>query len=181
MSEPIEIDLPPHKDEPAPRYYNRDEPVSTNYLHIELSKDLNVEALTEEIKKGMDRAAAQIRGQGHREQEKQDDAYRDWCRENGFQWMHVDPPGPNRKIRWIAPDGTMQECDAPLPQKYYFQASNPIAMDEQSVRSLIREEVHRALYPDAALANPHEHRRIEMTEESGKKWRGVLYAVDEGE
>ena len=47
------------------------------------------------------------------------------------------------------------------------------------LRTLIREEVHRALYPAAEMANPHEHRRIEMTEQDGRKWRGVLYLVEE--
>lgn len=54
-------------------------------------------------------------------------------------------------------------------------------VETERLRKVVREEVHRALYPDAALANPHEHMRVEMTTEQGEKWRGVLYAVDEGE
>ena len=95
-----------------------------------------------------------------------------------FPFMQVDPPGPNRKIRWEAPDGTMHEQDAPPAQKYLFTAPKPVEMDEQRIRAIVREEVHRALYPVAEMANPHEHRRIEMTEESGRKWRGVLYLVE---
>jgi len=52
-------------------------------------------------------------------------------------------------------------------------------IDEETLRKFVREEVHRALYPAAEMANPHEHRRIEMVEETGRKWRGVLYLVEE--
>lgn len=52
------------------------------------------------------------------------------------------------------------------------------ALSEDDLRTMIREEVHRALYPTAEMANPHRHRRIEMTTEQGKKWRGVLYLVE---
>lgn len=51
-------------------------------------------------------------------------------------------------------------------------------LTEDRVRALIREEVHRTIYPTAEMVNPHVHRRIEMTEESGDKWRGVLYKVE---
>lgn len=54
-------------------------------------------------------------------------------------------------------------------------------IDDEQLSKLVREAVHRALYPTAEMANPHEHRRIEMTEQDGKKWRGVLYAVDQNE
>lgn len=54
-------------------------------------------------------------------------------------------------------------------------------VETERLRKVVREEVHRALYPDAALANPHEHRRIEMTEQDGKKWRGVLYRIGDDE
>lgn len=57
--------------------------------------------------------------------------------------------------------------------------ANICVLDGQQLRKLVREEVHRALYPSAEMANPHEHRRIEMVEENGKKWRGVLYAVED--
>jgi hypothetical protein len=46
------------------------------------------------------------------------------------------------------------------------------------IRAFIREEVHRALYPVAEMANPHEHMRVEMVTEQGKRWRGVLYGVE---
>lgn len=51
-------------------------------------------------------------------------------------------------------------------------------IDDEQLRLLVREEVHRAIYPVAELTNPHEHRRIEMVEESGLHWRGVLYATN---
>lgn len=54
-------------------------------------------------------------------------------------------------------------------------------LDDEKLRALVREEVHRAIYPTAEMADPHEHRRIEMTEENGKRWRGVLYAVEQDE
>lgn len=54
-------------------------------------------------------------------------------------------------------------------------------IDEETLRKFVREEVHRALYPTAEMVNPHEHRRIEMVEENGKKWRGVLYLVEKEE
>lgn len=46
------------------------------------------------------------------------------------------------------------------------------------LRAMIREEVHNALYPGGTIS-AHEHRRVEMSEESGVRWRGVLYRVDE--
>lgn len=98
--------------------------------------------------------------------------------EHYFSYMEIDPPGPNRKIRWEGPDGTMHEQDAPPGQKYLIPSPKPAEMDEQRLRALIREEMHRALYPSIEMTNPHEYRRVEMTEESGKKWRGVLYAID---
>lgn len=56
---------------------------------------------------------------------------------------------------------------------------NICVLSDQKLRKLVREEVHRALYPTAEMANPHEHRRIEMTEQDGRKWRGVLYLVEQ--
>lgn len=61
-------------------------------------------------------------------------------------------------------------------------------MSEPELRAFVRREVHKAL---DELANElretkafqpvdtREHRRIEMTEDSGKRFRGVLYRVDE--
>jgi hypothetical protein len=58
---------------------------------------------------------------------------------------------------------------------------NICVLSDQRLRKLVREEVHRAIYPTAEMANPHEHRRIEMVEQDGRKWRGVLYLVEQNE
>lgn len=138
----FEIDLPPYQDEPAPHYYNRDEPVSTNYLNIELSKDLNAEALTKAITEVMERTETRLK--------------------ESLRKQLV--PYAEMAVESSASGDEDEESEA-----------------DKRLRLMIREEVHRALYPDAALANPHKHMRVEMTTEQGDKWRGVLYAVDEGE
>lgn len=48
----------------------------------------------------------------------------------------------------------------------------------EQMRAMIREEIHNALYPGGTI-DAHDHRRVEMVEESGKRWRGVLYLVSE--
>lgn len=150
MSEPIEIDLPPYESEPSPRYYNRDEPVTTNHLRIELSPDLDKNALVAYIRDAMDKAAAQM--------------------VDNYRFIPIREPAERQG-----------EDEEDLEDTGHVGGDGRWYPSKSEIRAFIREEVHRALYPDAALANPHEHRRIEMTEESGKKWRGVLYAVDEGE
>lgn len=122
-------------DAPGTRYYNRDEPVSTNYLHIEPSKDVNADALAEEIRKAMDRTANQIK-------------------ESCYQ-------------RSLTPEASALEDESP-------EESDA----DKRLRTLIREEVRHALYP-GGLPDPHRHRRVEMTEEDGTRWRGMLYAVEE--
>jgi hypothetical protein len=52
--------------------------------------------------------------------------------------------------------------------------------DIDMIRALIKTTVHDALYPDG-IVSAQKHRRVEMIEESGKRWRGVLYAVEEQE
>ena len=52
----------------------------------------------------------------------------------------------------------------------------PATMNE--LRALIKQAVQHALYP-GGLPDPHEYRRVELVEESGKRWRGMVYAVEE--
>lgn len=60
---------------------------------------------------------------------------------------------------------------------------------EQELRAYVRKEVHQALDELAnelrqrkafqpTTVSVHEHRRVEMTEETGKQWRGMLYRVE---
>lgn len=77
-------------------------------------------------------------------------------------------------------------CNGPDQQEYLLPVidSSPLCSCaspdlSERVRACIREEVHCVLYPTAGLVSGHEHRRIEMIEENGKRWRGMLYAVEE--
>lgn len=49
---------------------------------------------------------------------------------------------------------------------------------QDELRTLIREEVHAAIYP-GGLPDAHRHRRVRLIEEDGTEWRGMLYAVEE--
>lgn len=49
---------------------------------------------------------------------------------------------------------------------------------QDELRTLIREEVQRAIYP-GGLPDAHQHRRVRLIEEDGTEWRGMLYAVEE--
>lgn len=55
----------------------------------------------------------------------------------------------------------------------------PRYMTEEQARTMICEEVHRALYPEQdGIVGAHRHRRIKQIDEDGTEWRGVLYPVD---
>lgn len=71
-------------------------------------------------------------------------------------------------------------------QQHEQIAALPFAT-EDALRAFIRAEVRKALEDDAReiATNPafqpinaHQHRRVEMTEENGLHWRGVLYATN---
>src|SRR5581483_9888775 len=49
---------------------------------------------------------------------------------------------------------------------------------QDELRTLIREELHRALFP-GGLPDAHRHRRVRLIEENGTEWRGTLYATEE--
>lgn len=69
-------------------------------------------------------------------------------------------------------DQDTDEQPVPLtPQQSWFA--------EAQMRSLIREEVGRALHRPVEMVNPHHHRRVELIEENDQRWRGVLYLVEE--
>lgn len=51
---------------------------------------------------------------------------------------------------------------------------------EEMLREMVAEHVKHALYPESTIST-HQHRRVEMVEETGKRWRGVLYAVEDEE
>lgn len=72
-----------------------------------------------------------------------------------------------------------QEYLLPVIERFSPLCSCAAPLLSEQARACIREEVHRVLYPAAGLVNGHEHRRIEMIEENGKHWRGMLYAVEE--
>lgn len=92
------------------------------------------------------------------------------------QWMHVDPPGPNRKIRWQAMDGTIHEQDAPAEQKYIIPGPKPGEMDDHRLRALVREEVHSALHP--GTVDPRQYRHVDIRDSDGTRWRGMVYLVE---
>jgi hypothetical protein len=49
--------------------------------------------------------------------------------------------------------------------------------DIDIIRALVTTAVDKALYPGGTI-DGHEHRRVEMSDQDGKRWRGVLYRVD---
>lgn len=82
---------------------------------------------------------------------------------------------------FIVGDGLPQDIDPGIywPPIAEPKPTSPVVMlDQQELRKMIEDAVQRALYPGGTIS-VHEHRRIEMVEESGKRWRGVLHRVDE--
>jgi hypothetical protein len=73
-------------------------------------------------------------------------------------------------LQWVAPP--------PSPYPVPACISTEASLTEDRVREIVETAVQQALYPGGTIST-HEHRRVEMIEESGKRWRGMLYPVDE--
>jgi hypothetical protein len=56
-----------------------------------------------------------------------------------------------------------------------------IDSDVDKLRSIIREEVHKALHEDHSdgVVDPRQFQRIEITDTDGKRYRGLVYLVEE--
>lgn len=91
----------------------------------------------------------------------------------GLAWIHS---GPGPEHVFLPKDATVVPT-TPAPAKDFDVVIHKHVIDER-MRVLIHEEVQRALYPGGGIVT-HEHRRIDMYEQDGSHWRGMLYRVDD--
>lgn len=54
-----------------------------------------------------------------------------------------------------------------------------IESSKEELRQIIHEEVAKALHPAPGIYDVSKYLRIECTDQDGKRWCGMLYAVEE--
>lgn len=96
---------------------------------------------------------------------------------------------PPRQGGVIEPSGIPLVSDDPGPEVVYLPKNATVTpvpflqsaiehIDMNAMRKAIDDAIQRALHPGGTIS-AQEYRRIEMSDQDGKRWRGMLYRVDE--